>query len=99
MVPGFPSMHKRTLVAACATALLATQAWRSVAYFRTAIRDTRGGKTAIVNAEDLPLRGFDKSRGPPVSYSALQVRRWGTCRQTSCPAAQFLASTYLFRPA
>ena len=57
-------MHKRTLLAACATALLTTQAWHSVAYFRTAIRDMRGGKTAIAKAEDLPLRGFDKSRGP-----------------------------------
>lgn len=42
----------------------ATQARRSVAYFHTAIRDMRGGKTTIVKAEDLPLRGFDKSRGP-----------------------------------
>ena len=42
----------------------ATHGWRSVAYFRTAIRHTRGGKITILKAEDLPSRRFDESRGP-----------------------------------
>lgn len=42
----------------------ATHGWRSVAYFRNAIRHTRDGHTSILRAEDLPSRGFEKLRGP-----------------------------------
>jgi len=42
----------------------ATHAWLEDYYFRTAIRHASGGKTTVIKAEDLPLRGFPKSRGP-----------------------------------
>jgi len=42
----------------------ATHAWLEDYYFRTAIRHTQGGKTTVIKAEELPLRGFPKSRGP-----------------------------------
>ena len=42
----------------------ATHAWLAYSYFRTAIRHTRDGQTTTILAEDLPSRGFDKSRGP-----------------------------------
>jgi hypothetical protein len=42
----------------------ATHAWLENYYFRTAIRDTQGGRTTVITAEDLPLREFPKSRGP-----------------------------------
>jgi hypothetical protein len=42
----------------------ATHGWHSRAYYRKAIRHTRGKKTITIKAEDLPSRGFDKSRGP-----------------------------------
>jgi len=42
----------------------ASHGWRSVAYFRNAIQHRQNGKTTIIKAEDLPLRGFEKSRGP-----------------------------------
>jgi hypothetical protein len=42
----------------------ATHGWRAPAYFRTAIRHTRDGKTILLKAEDLPSRKFKKERGP-----------------------------------
>ena len=42
----------------------ATHAWLEDYYFRTAISHTHGGKTTVIKAGDLPLRGFPKSRGP-----------------------------------
>lgn len=42
----------------------ATHAWLEDYYFRTAIRHTQDGKTTVIMAEELPLRGFPKSRGP-----------------------------------
>jgi len=42
----------------------ATHAWLENHYFRTAISHTQRGKTTVIMADDLPLRGFPKSRGP-----------------------------------
>jgi hypothetical protein len=42
----------------------ASHGWRSVAYFRTAIRRTTNGRTTILKAADCPSRQFKKSRGP-----------------------------------
>ncbi|MEI6175742.1 MAG: glycosyl hydrolase family 28-related protein [Verrucomicrobiota bacterium] len=42
----------------------ATHAWLEDYYFRTAISHTQDGKTTVIKAADLPLRGFPKSRGP-----------------------------------
>ncbi|MGB1131095.1 MAG: hypothetical protein ACPG4K_13675, partial [Haloferula sp.] len=42
----------------------ATHGWREPAYFRNALRHTRGDQTIILKHEDLPSRGFEKTRGP-----------------------------------
>jgi len=41
----------------------ATHAWLEDYYFRTAISHRQNGITTVIKAEDLPLRGFPKSRG------------------------------------
>ncbi|MBT3295387.1 MAG: hypothetical protein HN919_03225 [Verrucomicrobia bacterium] len=42
----------------------ATNGWRAVAYYRTAIRETQGDQVRHFASDDMPSRGFDASRGP-----------------------------------
>lgn len=42
----------------------ATHGWRSVAYYRNAIRHTRDGQTTTLRMQDMPTRHFDPDRGP-----------------------------------
>ena len=42
----------------------ATHGWRSVAYYRNALRHTRDGQTTVIRGQDLPSRGFEPDRGP-----------------------------------
>lgn len=42
--------------------------WGATSYYGTGISDTRGEKTTIIRAEDLPLRGFDKLSGARQGY-------------------------------
>jgi hypothetical protein len=42
----------------------ATNGWRSVAYYRTAIREKHGDQTLCFGGDEMPTRGFDPERGP-----------------------------------
>ncbi len=45
-----------------------TYGWGTTSYYGTAISDKGRERTAIIKAEDLPLRTFDKSMGPRQGY-------------------------------
>ena len=42
----------------------ATHGWREPAYFKNALRHSRGNKITLLKSPELPSRGFEKTRGP-----------------------------------
>ena len=45
-----------------------TYGWGATSYYGTAISDQGRERIAIIKAEDLPLRAFDKTMGPRQGY-------------------------------
>lgn len=42
----------------------ASHGWREPAYFKNALRHSRGDKTTLLKSIELPSRSFEKTRGP-----------------------------------